>query len=421
MFKAPEKEIIKSSGFKAPSSDLPEPGIFDKISAIAKQYKETQQGSPQDLLSSLNDLINKGSGKVADVVHQDITGNPENNVDPITAGLVDFPIRHAADIASFAVPVGGANPETLAKSAQNSGMKSLGMTKRFLSNPKNLERGRETAQILLDKKVITPLASAETMAERAGDLSSDTGKQIGDYLKSVGNRGKFFNTESAISELEKLRPQTEGGKVLSLGHNADINAKINKAVETIREYGPEVSFEEANKIKGQFQGLANFRSNKDATLLDKVIAGKFRESIDTSLEAVSNTAKNKGNYKKFLEDKKTYGAAQNAIDPIYNRISSELGNNGVSLTDWILATPDLAMGSPVKALALLGGKRALQQYGGQTMAVLKNAASKAAPQVGGLMPLIQAGNRFRPTGQSSNEDTVSPTVELIKKLLSRGR
>lgn len=256
--------------------------------------------------------------------------------------------------------------------AQDAGMDAIGMTKRYLNTPQKLAKGRETAQILLDKGVISATANPEEMIQRASDLSDQSGQAIGDYLKSIETRGRFFKPDEAIKEIESLRPKFQGGLYKK------IQDKIDTAVETIKAHGDEpISFEEANKLKGMFQEAANFNSNKDATMLDKVIAGKVRESIDKALENVSSTPKNQEAYKQFLENKKVYGAAQNAVDPLYNRLSSELGNKKISLTDWILAAPTLATGNPLEAIALLGGKRVLQRFGPQTKAVALNSVAQS--------------------------------------------
>jgi len=170
--------------------------------------------------------------------------------------------------------------DELADIAQTRGAKALGTPKRMWSDPKLAEQAKRDAQLMLDNDVIKWNSSFADMADDVTKLKADTGKAIGDYLESVDMRGKFFDVNKAVRDLETLRPRGANGKVLTRGAYADINRTIDNAVETVKAHGSKsLDFQTANEVKGVLQDLANWNSNKNATLLDKKVAGTFRQAV----------------------------------------------------------------------------------------------------------------------------------------------
>ena len=394
-------------------------GFFNQAKGAFDVYKQNPafSTSPQNMLQEGYGLLQKGANKageyITDALSQSFsrpnaTAMPESWRAPVAAGVGTMVSMTPDIISSFSPQESKIISDSVSSpffqdKAQNLGAKALGFSKKFLADPSKADRAKKVAQAMLDEGVLTPLSSSKEMAIKAQELADNSGKAIGDYLEKMSQQGNFFDQNVAISELEKLRPARQSGSILKGGAFEKINQKIDNAINTIRAYGDQpISWQEANDLKGYLQDLANWNNNKESTVLDKVIAGKFRESLDNSLENFSqNPGQDPAAFEEFLKNKKNYSAALSAMDPLYNRISSELGNKSIGLTDFILAAPDIATGNFGKAAALVGGKRIFEKFGPQTGATLFNKLSKASQKVEGISP--SGSNLLSNEIQSSSE------------------
>lgn len=358
----------------------------------------SQGTSPQESLGSLPGYLSKGASKIGEWTAQQMARQGAN---PYLAAGVGTAMGMAPDVA---MSVGNPESEGSAmfdKSANEYALRSLGFTKRFLKNYPMATQAKEAAQTLLDQGVIKGTRSIEGMADANAALAQQSGKAIGDYLQSLEEKGKFFDPQQATEEISALRPKA-GGQVLRGGLYDAINAKIDNALATIQAHGSTqqlldasgnpiqmqatpLGWQEANQLKGTLQGAANYASNKEATLLDKAIAGKFRESLDSQMEDFANKNGDLEGIKNFKQNKKIYAATQIAEDPIYNRLSSLAGNNKLSLTDWIVLAPGLFTGHALPEIGAIAAKHIGTAYGPQLMATGLRSAGLAtqSPVVGG--------------------------------------
>jgi predicted RNA-binding Zn ribbon-like protein len=383
-------------------------GVANLPSDIYQTGKQIYQGQPisqtplaQDVstvggavLNALPSIVNQGGSyklepgaiyrQMEDIAQHPIQQAYQN---PIDTALAVAPVVPAS--LGLAKGIGAAviekmAPEALAASAQDYGMKALGFTKRFLGNDMALMKARQSVQTILNEGIITSTAGAETLAKRTEKLAEDSGKAIGDYLKEMNSDGNFLMPQQLKASLEDLRPiQQSTGKILRGGQYNSVNNKIDNALETIDAHGDApISWEEANQLKGTFQDAANWKSNKDATVLDRVIAGKVRETLDNALQAKAQQMGNLPQFNEFLANKQKYSAAMTVQDPLYNRISSELGNNKIGLTDYVLAAGALTQGRIGEAMALLGGKKILTNVGPSTAASVLNKAAQFSKSLG---------------------------------------
>lgn len=354
------------------------------------------------------------------------------------------PISTGMDVATVA-DLGATGARALIpnaeRSAQNMALKSFGDTKRFVNNPLKEATARQSVQTLMDQGVLKPFSSVEGLADRTKAFADKSGQAIGKHLEKIGQSDTFFDPQQAVSEIEQLRPKSSNGTPLKGGAWDRINSRIDNAIATIEAYNPKekttspkpvnlsgtkvvepvdtlvgnqemvptkstamvggskdinwtgqqpsqkISWTDANKLKGALQDLADWKSNKEATVLDRVIAGKFRSVLDKSLENVSMQMGDAGGHMDFLKNKKVYSAAMNQMDPLYNRLSSELGNKGISLTDWILAAGSMGHGNPLTAVATVLAKKGSERFGPQLGAYLLNKTSKIKPS-----SLLKAGS-----------------------------
>ncbi len=276
--------------------------------------------------------------------------------------------------------------------AVDKALSAIGTPRKMIKSPEMLAKAQDHAQTLLDAGLIKPLQSPQGMADKLGELETQSGEKIGSILDTLGEKGKVFDPQSAITDINQLRPISKStGQILRGGAYDKINGKIDDAVATIQAHLPKtangvmnqpISFQEANDLKGVLQGLANYASNKDATVLDKVIAAKFRENLDNSLNQAATQIQNPQMAQEFQQAKKLYSATQFAKDPIYNKLSGELMNKKLSLTDWILGSHSLATGNPLTGVLEVALKKGFEKYGSGTQAYLANKLSKTPSLLG---------------------------------------
>jgi hypothetical protein len=405
---------------------------------LAQSAMQASRGTPL-----MQTDVGKSIANVPKIPGQLLNRASEIVNDPVGA-FKRHPVNTALDVASVAAPILGKVAPALglaedpplnflSKTAQDTGVDALGYGKGALKTPQNIARARQTAQTMYDNGVLTPLASHEEMASRAGQMADTAGKAIGAHLDKIGASGAFMPVDDLTNELNSLRPHSETGQPLQGGAHDAIHAKIDRAVETAKAYSPDtpsdvatgarspntMSFADANKLKGTLQDLANFKSNKEATLLDRIIAGKTREVIDRNLENVSGQMGDAQGHADFLANKQKYSAAMQAQDPLYNRISSHLANNKLSLTDFILAAPELAAGNPMRAVGLMGGKRLLQNFGPQTVGSVLNKAAKAPTSMFANAPATARAASYQPPDNKIDLGNVATQAKVLTKDVAR--
>lgn len=413
--------ILQQTGREALA---PKPGMMEAI-----RRSPSYAFSPQGLLEKGVDYVSSAAKSIGQKAPEILVQSPERinpftkqpyktgGFSPSVAKAVGKFIEYAPEAAQMITPMGAAAQASkitgtvvkvasppVSKTAQNLAMNAIGWTKRFLSNKRNLDRARESSQILMDEKVVTAFSSPEVMAQRASDLAKTSGDEIGKFLNEVGgsatardmwtgSSGGLFDANDAINALESLRPSSKATKNILRGGDYDsINAKIDNAINTLKAHvkagGEKLSWDDANELKGMFQNKANWKSNKEATVLDRIIAGKFREFLDNKLEDISKSLGKTPQFERFLANKKRYAAAMSAEDPLFNRISSELGNDRIGLTDYLLVAGSIPSGNVAQAALLLGGKKFARKFGPQTGAVLLNKLRGKGSQIGTKIPLV---------------------------------
>jgi U5 snRNP spliceosome subunit len=227
----------------------------------------------------------------------------------------------------------------------------------------------------------------------------------------------LFDPRSAIQDIQNLRPTTKSGQVLRGGDYDAQHAIIDNAINTIRAHGERpLSWDEANRLKGNLQGLVNYDSTKSSNVnsLKKKIASTFLRNLDSQLD--TSLAAKGSSASIFKGAKKAYGDSDAILKGLQNKISSEKGNNAISLTDYLAGTIGGAAGSsagPVGgaagALGSMAAKKAVQRYGVNTAGSIFNNASKALnraeniPLSGPTLDLGRAIAAFKKVGDLTKE------------------
>lgn len=314
-----------------------------------------------------------------------------NEEPPKTSGDAALKIGKEGAIAAASEGIGqlgalGANKlglgKTLENAAENAGSRALGNTKRFLNTPAKQAAAKDTAKTMLDEGVIKGYRSAGGMAEKVAQMKEQSGQAIGDFLEK---QGIGFDPNAAIQQLESLRPPYRGG------HYDSQHKAIDLAIDTIKAHGNQpISWQQANEIKGILQSVPNYTPGPSAVdnvvnQTNKDVAGQFKDYLDQQLENVTGNTKD---YAQFIRNKEIYKASKNAEKSLFNRTSSESGNNMIGLTDVIAATGGLTGAgyahSPSLAAytaAAIAAKKGAERFGPQAL----SSGLRSASQITGAM------------------------------------
>lgn len=386
-------------------SDVPANAVKDVKSMVegAKGGAEFLSQDAADLPGYLNDTPIKQIGKdvlsSAEKGAEFINRIPQTILDRVdelmtrpVQSFKEHPVNTAVDVGSVVFPalkeLGVTEGVTNAARgvAQEAGSRALGFSKGVMRKLNMVPAdARQVAQTMLDNGTIKAFRTTEDLLSGTEDLKRSVGKNIGDFLES---RNYSFDARKAIDEIESLRPEFKGG-AYDVEH-----AKIDRAIATIKAHKKDLmNFDEANDLKGTLQGLANYASNKDATILDKQIAAKFRSAVDDALEnprkltpqqirrgevqAVPEDAQ------EFLSNKKVYGATKKAETALEDKVRMA-GNRKLGLTDFILAgggVAEGALGNPIIALKTalaIAAKKGIEKYGWSTTSAFANGLASVA-------------------------------------------
>lgn len=302
------------------------------------------------------------------------------------------------DYVAYNALFGGALPvvprifSSIASSAEDAVpemvLKATGHTKRFLGTRGKVDRAFQDARVLAKEPgFITPTTTPEQLAEKIAQIKVREGQIIANGLREASdNGGNVIDLEQFVYKLEAMEKFSEAtGKKLKGGYHKEINDTLKKAKETVmarflkdkdgKTIFVPVSPQEANELKTVLQNVA-YNEEKD-NILARTISGEYRTYIDQELGNAIDKIGNPALKSTLRNSKRLYGAAANMEDPVYNRISSELGNKKIGITDWILAAPQIALGSPQFAMTIVA-KKALEKYGPTTaVPALRNVQAGA--------------------------------------------
>ena len=244
--------------------------------------------------------------------------------------------------------------------AENFGRRALGYNKGLIKRAGGVEKANKVAGQMLDEGVITPFSSPATMLERAKDISASSGKRIGETLESINQPATTtMALKSKVSS--QLMPTRQGGQ-----YDKE-RGIVSEIVDTISAHGPgrgkgftmegPVSFESAQELKQTIGGPAKFGKLTDGERSEmfRRAYGIVREKIDTSLGDLANSGLiPKEKVAQFLKDKAIYGASQQAIETLKDKLAGDAANNIISLRGTMGAMAGIATGDIGKTFAGLG-------------------------------------------------------------------
>lgn len=289
----------------------------------------------------------------------------------------------AAPATALASKAGGAVREGLESAATGAeesalgwGAKALGANQQLL-NKLGRDKVRGAVRYTLDEGVISPLASAETMAARNEAKGAEGGKMMGDVYEAIDSKGaSTFNPQTVKNKVaEELEPN----------YRTPINkgewGQLDNTLESIAARGTDnISMKEAQALKKEIASVAYPRGAVGTTPKQLMAQDAYRvinKSIDEAADAGSEIIGVQGLKELLQKGKKLYGNAETTDKLLSKRLNREEGNHLFGLTDYVLGSAEHAggLGFP-KTAATVGVKKAASKYGPATAAVGLDKASK---------------------------------------------
>src|SRR3990167_3957516 len=258
--------------------------------------------------------------------------------------------------------------------AESLGRRALGFNKGLIKRAGGVDKANKVAGQMLDQGVITAGASPATMLERAEDLAQTSGQRIGETLKSVGQPAT--TTGALKREISRqLSPGRRGGVY------DKTRATLKEILKTVGAHGKgPVSFESAQELKGTLQGPAQFGKLTDGERSEmfRRAYGVVRNSIDTGLDdIVKSGVIPQEKATQFLKDKSSYGASQQAINALKDKLAGEAANNIISLRGAMMGVAGAASADIGKAAAGVGSWETVRRFGEPIGASFLNRESQS--------------------------------------------
>ncbi len=381
-FKVVNSGFDPSKPFKViEESPKKEAGFIDSMSALASQAK-----NPMDVLTKGYSDAQVLTNKLGEVTAEEMG---KQGYDPrIAAGLGTI-ISMSPDVMtsmgpSSPIKASRLNPD-IGIEARHLATRALGFTKRLLKTQSARGQAAKAAQVALEEGVIPAMGSPEVMYERAQDLASKSGKEIGEALKkSSGNLTEVFDG------LETLRKDlTMGG--LKDGLYESTNNRIDMVQKTIVELvdrGENASGKVLTELKNKLANKLNYFTDLESQVENKAIVRNIANKVRKFVEAASSPEE----FKQFLDNQRKFSAAETMKIGLDNELS-KAGNKPLSLMSIAPAAAQIGMGRPIEAAATIGLLEGVNRRGAGIGANALNVLNKTGEKIpAGLRSPINLSN-----------------------------
>lgn len=290
------------------------------------------------------------------------------------------------------------------------------------------DRIREVGRYGLEQGVVSPLATADKMAERNAVLQKLSGQKMGDVYSKIDQAGASSFNPMAVSN--------EVANELTPAYRTPINKsewkQLDNTIESIQSRGGNpIPLGEAQKLKEEIGAVAYPGGKRpiDPSPKQQMAMDAYRivnDAIDKATEEGAEKIGSKSLSKQLSEAKKLYGSSKDAQKLIENKVAREQGNKLMGLTDWIGAGGSVAAAGatggesiPYTA-AMLAGKKGLEKFGPSTAAVSLDKVSKAlqsAPdKLGKYAPMLQKASQRGVSALNTVHAMLSKDPEYLKTI-----
>lgn len=234
------------------------------------------------------------------------------------------------------------------------------------------ERGR----FMLDNGLITPGASLDTIAERAGAKRQATGQRLGELADMFDQSAQPGERISGPAIADKI--QSELVDPLMAGNSADqsLAKRIANEAEVARSKG-DMSFKEAEAYKRSFDKHLTFDAEQGPIKEQmKQVRGMVRQAVDDSAEKIAGRLGD-GSAEEWQQLKNDYGHLKGVEDIASKRSAAIEANRMASPTDYGATVTGFLGGltsghgvgvSGLGGMALGAANKALRKYGDSIMA-----------------------------------------------------
>jgi hypothetical protein len=306
--------------------------------------------------------------------------------------------------------VAGAMGEQLKKAAQGMRIKGAGAMLKDFRNIFDKGQEDELASFLKDKKIVGVGSTVESVAKKAKEIQTETGKKLGELYNQAKAKLSDPALAGKISSADAFKkagfaPKFQKDEIISfvkdeLGDEVGAAAGVNKVAgyldELATKYGDEIDIVSARQIKSAIDRSINYARNpltKDPVSEQAMrsLRKYVSKRIDDQIELLDSVYKGTG--KQSLKQlNKDYANATLTLDMATDKFARENANRLFGLSEQLMGGAagvgyGVMSGDPVSALGygLLGA--------GASRAGKKFGPGVGAPLMEGAGGLLQRGGQ----------------------------
>lgn len=268
--------------------------------------------------------------------------------------------------------------EALARFAERRAVKAAQPMLKDYRGMELKDKVQETGRDLLAQKVIPWLGGLKTIANRSQSVADKQGQKIGGLLGRLDDEAAHVPTTEgpfpdAPTVAERIRTELAGKMkgnpaldpyTAPLEHRAKLFADMPEG---------QMTFAEANKLKGDFDDLVN---HDVVQAVPKEMLKDVRRILHGEMQRAANTV-NPEVAAQLTEANRLYGNMRRVSDFSGDHLARDQANRFVSPSDQAMGlATSLGTGNPITGMAVTAGHRLLRERGSGTVARTADAAAR---------------------------------------------
>lgn len=250
----------------------------------------------------------------------------------------------------------------------------------------------------LDEGVVSPLASAEKMAQRNAAIKQKGGEKMSEIYKAIDDKNlSTFNPLDVATKIED-----DLGNFYRSPINRGETKQLENTLESVLMRGDKpIPLKEAQALKEELGRAANWKNNLNITEKEKMARSAYKIVSNEIDRATEEGAKQLGSgemSKLLSQGKKLYGNAKTSEKLLENRIAREQGNNLFGLTDTIAGAGSLGYGATTgdwsTAAGIMVAKKGLGKFGAGTGAAAANKIGNILAKAPSVAAVVEKNPLF---------------------------
>ncbi len=299
-----------------------------------------------------------------------VLGDPELNAEKIVAGARVGALMGAATGATIPTLGEGIKkmmPGSIGDQADNWAIKAIAGSghKGALKKLDHKGIAGDVADFARKRGILTPLASADDMLQRAEAINREAGESIGEILKQAGHVGHVVDGADIVNKAQPLIRKYRAG---NFGDQAVAN-RLENELGLIRQRGP-MGVNQLEDLKKSFDPYLKFGAEQAPTQealkeLRSLISKHSEEALDAmALKSESGVSLGEA----FRKAKQDFRMSREIADLAADRVLQLRNNASVGLREQLAVAGGLAAGEPVTGLAGAFAANVSKKYGPQIFA-----------------------------------------------------